>query len=106
MKLVIIESPFAGAVAAHTKYAKSCMMDSLQRGEAPFLSHLLYTQVLDDTKKEERDIGIEAGLAFKKTITTTIVYTDFGISSGMHLGIDRAKELGNEIIYREILRPL
>ena len=50
MKLVILESPFAGDVKRNTAYARAALRDSLLRGEAPIASHLLYTQdgVLDD----------------------------------------------------------
>ena len=58
--IVCIESPFAGNVEFNVEYAKLAMKDSLSRGEAPFLSHLLYTQVLDDTKPDERGWGISA----------------------------------------------
>ncbi len=44
MKLVILESPYAGHVDANVAYARMAMHDSLLRGEAPIASHLLYTQ--------------------------------------------------------------
>lgn len=69
MRLVIIESPYAGptpeAVAANVAYARACLLDSLRRGEAPIASHLLYTQVLNDLIPEERALGIAAGLAWR-----------------------------------------
>lgn len=78
MKLVILESPYAPKgrygpldqsgpfdreLEENIRYARSCMRDCLQRGEAPFASHLLYAQegVLDDTKPDERKLGINAG---------------------------------------------
>jgi hypothetical protein len=53
MKLVIIESPYAGEVEANVAYARACMRDSLGHGEAPIASHLLYTQpgILCEKKK-------------------------------------------------------
>lgn len=91
MKLVILESPYAGKTISeieyNVQYARQCMLDSLKRGEAPMVSHLLYTQCLDDTIPEERNLGIEAGLAFKKIVNKTVVYTDLGISKGMEYGI-------------------
>jgi hypothetical protein len=62
---VILESPYAGDVEANMRYARAAMRDSLMRGEAPFASHLLYTQegVLLDSVPEERTLGIEAGFA-------------------------------------------
>lgn len=87
MRLVVIESPYAGDVERNVAYAKKCMLHSIRLGEAPFLSHLLYTQVLDDQVPEERKLGIEAGLAWAKKSLTRAVYVDHGISDGMRAGI-------------------
>ncbi len=102
--LVIIESPFAGDVETNIKFARACMRDSLNRGESPFAMHLLYTQegILDDDIPEERNRGIEAGLAWGKYARRTIVYTNLGITEGMEKGIQRAKKEGREIEYREL----
>src|SRR3990167_1875950 len=105
MKLVIIESPFSGNQAENRDYAMKCLLDSLDRGEAPFASHLLYTQVLDDLKPEQRTLGIEAGLAWGKKADLTAVYTDLGVSKGMEFGIGRAKSEGREIEYRKLCVP-
>jgi len=104
MLLVIIESPFAGDVDANIKFARACMKDSLSRGEAPFAMHLLYTQegILDDDIPEERNWGIEAGMSWGKHAHKTVVYTNLGITRGMEFGIQRAKEEGREIEYREL----
>ncbi len=96
-KICILESPFAGDVAKNVRYARHCMHDMLKRGEAPYASHLLYTQpeVLDDNIPEERDLGIYAGFAFKHMKGVhTVFYTDLGMSSGMQLALDYIKEHG------------
>jgi hypothetical protein len=102
--LVLIESPFAGDVDTNVRYARACMRDSLLRGEYPFVMHLLYTQegILDDDIPTERTLGIEAGLAWGKQASKTVVYTDLGITPGMEEGIQRAREAGREIEYREL----
>jgi hypothetical protein len=102
--LVLIESPFAGDVDTNVRYARACMRDSLIRGEYPFVMHLLYTQegILDDDIPTERTLGIEAGLAWGKQASKTVVYTDLGITPGMEEGIQRAREAGREIEYREL----
>jgi len=107
MKLVIVESPFAAthhSEAEHITYARRCLKDCLQRGEAPYASHLLYTQagVLDDTIPEEREWGIQAGFAFRQAVKETVVYADYGISAGMAYGIKNAMDLRHTIVYREI----
>ena len=104
MKLVIIESPYAGDVPRNEAYARRALADSLARGEAPFASHLLYTQpgVLDDKDLAERTQGIEAGLAWGERADLTAVYIDRGTSSGMAQGIQRAVDAGRPIEYRSI----
>lgn len=104
MKLVIIESPFAGDIIRNIEYARACMRDCLYKGEAPFASHLLYTQegVLDDTIPYERTLGIEAGLFWGQKAEKTVVYTDYGISRGMEYGIAAAQKAGREIEYRTL----
>ena len=104
MRLVILESPYAGDVDANVLYARRALRDCLMRGEAPLASHLLYTQpgVLDDGIADERQLGILAGLSWGVLAAATVVYTDFGISDGMQTGIDRAKLEGRLIEYRSI----
>lgn len=105
MELVIIESPYAGDILKNEEYARRAMKDCLLRDEAPYASHLLYTQsgVLDDTDKEQRKLGIEAGLCWGKMATKTVVYTDLGISYGMKQGIERALIEGRKVEYRSLL---
>lgn len=92
MRLVIIESPFAGDVKRNIAYARACVRDAILRGEYPIASHLLFTQpgILDDKKPEERAKGIDAGLAWGMHANATVVYVDLGLSPGMELGIRHA----------------
>ena len=99
---VVVESPFAGDVERNMEYAKEAVLDCLRRGEAPYASHLFFTQVLDDLKPEERQLGIEAGFEWGKAAEKTVVYEDYGISSGMKLGIEAAEKAGRRIEYRRI----
>jgi hypothetical protein len=106
MKCVIVETPYSSPdpaiVARNLRFARACMKDSLDRGEAPYLSHLLYTQVYDDNDPALREAGIKAGLEIGRRLDTTVVYTNLGISPGMHMGIRAAEEAGREIIWREL----
>lgn len=99
--LVIIESPYAGPLD-NIWYAQACLLDSLRRGEAPIASHLLHTQVLDDMRADERELGIEAGLAWYRVAEKCAVYTNRGISEGMRQGIARAEKHGVTVEYRRI----
>jgi hypothetical protein len=85
MKRVIIESPYAGEIEANVAYARAAMRDSLNRGEAPIASHLLYTQpgILRDENTEERQWGIDAGLAWREAADLIAFYVDRGWSTGM-----------------------
>ena len=102
MKLVIIESPYAGDIEQNVEYARACLRDSLMRGEAPIASHLLYTQpgVLRDEVPAERQHGIDAGLAWRHVAELTAVYQDLGITPGMQYGIEAAMQSGISIEYR------
>lgn len=102
MKTVIVESPYAGDVGRNTKYARACLLDSLRRGEAPFASHLLYTQVLDDLLPSERAWGIEAGFAWGRFADLTAVYEDLGVSRGMAEGIRQAEMEGRPVEMRRL----
>ncbi len=102
---VVLETPFAGDIEANLAYARKCMADCLSRGEAPFASHLLYTQegVLDDTIAEERERGIKAGFVWGEVASKAVVYTDRGISGGMQMGIDKAESSGIPVEYRSLV---
>jgi len=105
---VIIESPYKGDrhngrdLFQNLAYARDCMSNSLSRGESPFLSHLLYTQVLDDDIPEERQLGMNSALAWYAVADLCAVYIDLGISDGMASGIEHAKAIGLTVEERTI----
>lgn len=106
--IVVIESPFAGNTEherlAYRLYAKRALLHSIVVGESPFASHMLYTQVLDDDKPEDRALGISAGLSFYDVAKICAVYSDYGISGGMHEGIKAARASGVLVDFRTIGR--
>ena len=105
VKLVIVESPYSGDVDDNIRYARACIADCLRRGEAPFASHLLYTQdgVLRDDVASEREWGMQAGWEWMGVADLVAVYCDRGISFGMEQGVSRALKLGKVIEYRYLL---
>lgn len=109
MLRTIIESPFAGDVARNLKYVRACMRDCIVfRKETPYASHALYTQegVLDDTIPAEREMGIKAGFFWRNSAQTTAIYVDYGMSSGMKLGLQDALQKGRHFEYRAFLDGL
>ena len=99
---VIIESPYKDDIVRNTDYAKRCMIDSLNRGESPLVFHLLYTQVLDETNEDERYKGISASFIWHKNADKLVVYEDYGITYGMELAINLAKQNGVPIEKRKL----
>jgi hypothetical protein len=104
MRLVVLESPYAGHVTLHINYAKEALLDCLNRHESPIASHLLFTQsnVLKDDSPSDRAVGIRAGHAWIPKADAMVVYTDRGISKGMQEGIDLATKLGILVEYRSL----
>lgn len=104
MRRVILESPYAGDVETNLAYARRCVLDCLARDEAPIASHLLFTQMLDDTVPAQRELGMRAGLAWmvKGVCEAVVVYVDRGISNGMRQAMNRAHELGLAIEIRTL----
>jgi hypothetical protein len=108
MDFVVVESPFATSTvvladgleyvvdrAENILYARACLHDCLvNHGEAPFASHLLYTQpgVLDDDDPAQRKLGIEAGFELGWHAVRRVFYVDRGVTRGMRKGFDYAVE--------------
>tara|TARA_R110000824_G_scaffold107133_2_gene253111 strand:+ start:5675 stop:6061 length:387 start_codon:yes stop_codon:yes gene_type:complete len=107
---VIIESPYSSGEHVpswetsylNIEYAKRCLLDSLKRGESPFASHLLYTQVLDDRDSDQRKMGMTLALAWYEVSDLCAVYTDRGISEGMESGIKHAESLSITVEKRSL----
>lgn len=105
--IVIVESPFAGDMEANRQYAIRACADCFRRGETPFASHLLYPQILDELRPEEREQGIVAGYEFWGSARTIAFYVDNGWSSGMTRALKRAAQQNGrwEIRGRFFYRP-
>lgn len=104
MKLVIIESPYAGNVRENEEYARAAVRDSVLRGEAPIASHLLFTQpgILWDEDQDERLMGMKAGWEWYRVAEACVAYVDHGISGGMSSGISMALEYNIHIEHRHL----
>lgn len=104
MKCVLIESPYAGDVERNLRYLRAAMRDCLERGEAPFASHGLYTQpgVLDDNDPDQRQLGFGAGFAWGNRADLIAAYVDLGISPGMTEGLEFWRAKGRTIEHRTL----
>lgn len=93
----IVESPFAGDIDRNIEYAAEAISFLVLGGKyAPMASHLLYTRMLDDDDKDERMLGIDAGLNYGAKAEETIVFVDRGLSTGMKYGIINAEKAGRK----------
>jgi hypothetical protein len=105
MKRVYVASPFnAGTVEGirqNILYGRLAMLDSLARGEAPYLSHLLYTQVWAETP-ELRTKGLEAGQVYRRAADLVAIYADLGITEGMRFAMSGAEIAGQPVELRSI----
>lgn len=94
---IFLLSPFGGE-ERKLRYARRALRHSITQGEAPFASHLLYPQVLDEGKLHERLLGILLGKQWLDAAEGMVVYGDYGISEGMveemwrWLNLDRGDE--------------
>lgn len=98
--MAVIESPYQGGKSWAVLYARLALAEQLGFGAIPFASHLLYTQVLLDNDPTSRRLGITAGWAPYACGARAEVYTDFGITLGMALGIAEAQRHGCTVVYR------
>lgn len=101
-KRVVIESPLSGDFARNIRYARLCGLDCIRRKEAPYASHLLLTQFLNDAVPEDRALGMTVGFTWGVAADLVAVYTDLGISGGMRLGISKAEENGIKVEHRTL----
>jgi len=97
MKKVFICSPYAGASDAmtmkHIQYARDLCKYAFRMNFAPFASHLIYPQFLDDKIPSQRVQGMNAGQVFMSVCDEFWIGIKYQISSGMKDDIDSGKLL-------------
>ena len=98
-KLVYICSPFRGDYEQNTEYARSYCEVILRyiSDVIPLAPHLYFPQFLDDTDPDERELGLEAGLALLDICDEIWVYGIENPSEGMKAEIEHAKKRGIQI---------
>lgn len=114
MRLVILESPFRGRGKwwfqrwfdqwQNIRYARACVRHSLDSDESPSPSHLVFTQpgIINEADERDRNLGIAAGLEWRKVAEASVVYEDRGITPGMRKGIRLAREAQIPVEFRTL----
>jgi hypothetical protein len=67
----------------NVRHARNLCLRLARAGLAPFAGHAFYPEFLDDTRVEDREIGIACSHAFMRVCRAVIVYTACGYSTGM-----------------------
>ena len=93
MKLIYVASPYAGDIEQNTEFTRKACRHVMNEGHAFFAPHLLYPQLLDDSNPQERQAGLDMGLAMLPRCDELWCYGD-RISYGMHLEIEEAVRIG------------
>ena len=93
MKLIYVASPYAGDTERNIEYAKQACRTVMDSGHAFFAPHLLYPAMLDDGIPQERQLGINMGLAMLSRCDELWAFGD-RISDGMQSELREAERLG------------
>ena len=95
---VYIVSRYAGDVKTNIRNARKYCRFAVGKKKNPLASHLLYPQFLDDNKAQEREIGLQYGLALLK-ICDEVWCFGADMSEGMEKEIAAARRKNKRIRY-------
>lgn len=102
-----IVSPYAGDIDTHVDEAIRFSRYAVSQGYICIASHLMYPAILSDSDPEQRQLGLQFGIALMDICDEVWVLTDdpSDISSGMAGEIHEAKKAGKKIRYfkREVI---
>lgn len=98
-KICIVESPYAArahdgvfyTVEDNKAYLQKAIRHAIAAGYAPFASHQMYTDALDDSIPAERALGMSMLEPYLKIASVIRFYVDRGLSSGMQHAMDLAQ---------------
>ena len=91
LKKVYICSPLAGNIMQNIENVKLYTRYALECGTAPVVPHFL-ALCLDDNKKEERELGLSAGLSLLWFCDEMWIFGDI-VTEGMRAEINFCKNL-------------
>lgn len=96
--MVYICSPYSGNTEKNTENAKKYSRFAVDSHCLPITPHIYFTQFMDDSIPEERDIAIFMNLVLMSKCEQLWVFGD-NLSTGMKAEIDRAKRKHMKIRY-------
>ena len=88
--IVYICSPYSGDVERNVAAARRYCRFAVDQGYIPIAPHLLFPQFLDDSRPDERELGLFFGNALMSKCAEVWVFGS-RISAGMEAEIKRAK---------------
>jgi len=94
--LVFICSPFSGDVAGNTENARRFCRFAVEQGMIPVAPHLHYPQFMDESDKEQRELGLFFGTVWLRKCDALWFFGD-RISAGMKKEIQTARRHGIQI---------
>jgi len=97
-QMVYIASPFADDPERNTARARRYCRFATLAGFLPIAPHLLFPQFLDESCADERNIGLNCGLALLEKCSEVWVFGN-RISSGMAAEIEKARHRNMIIRY-------
>ncbi len=97
-QLVYICSPYAGDIEYNVNRAKGYCRFAVSKGYIPLAPALHYPLFLDDSDRDERELGLSFALLLLTKCNELWVFGD-RISSGMAQEIRKAKQRGMPIRY-------
>ena len=97
MLRVYICSPLGGNVSVNIENANRYARYALESGMTPFIPHF-YALILDDSNKEDRNLGMLAGLSMLWVFDAVWVFGD-EITESMKTEIRFAEKLNIEVRY-------
>jgi len=97
--LVFICSPLKGDVEANINNAKQYARDAVLSGYIPVAPHVYFTSFLDDSKLDERQLGINCGSELLKYCNEVWVYGST-ITDGMRQEINIANNLSIPVKFK------
>ena len=99
--LLYVCSPYRGEIRRNKEYARELTRAAINSGFAPVTVHLYLTEVLDDSKPQERSRGMAAGQDILKQCSYILLGEKYGISEGMKEEIMLAALKGLAMLYEK-----